>query len=1681
MTTINPDTFLEDLRNSASQPSQTVDPNLFLSGLQRSVRQTMRGPEAQANRSRKKKVREIARWIASQPDRSEASRRAAVLLNSDSKLASELGELGRQELVQHLAVAAGDKRRRDSLGAGGTISEGFSEGIRDLQRGMGTSRVSGLGEDVPGEARTIPGDPNYAGYHKYDPFSVGPDVQAGKTDLFDTEVDSPESRYWRKLSAAIDFGDPITDDETSTLLDWTAKAARMTPGMAAGISAIAGGTAVGGPGVGTYAGWAAWYNMAYPQTYDTFRDAGMSDKEAKVAGRLSAAIESGIEVALAKVPGLDAWKGRFAGEGAREFAKKYIKDVGYEVLEEGLQDATRSGVLNVVSAFDEKVGAPGLKEALLSSASTMYESAGPIGVMMAPGAVGGAKFRSGLSPVELAQARAKQKAQDDADVAALEADLEARKAPPFEAAIEDAIGRQAAIAEGRQDETAVRRSLEDDVTKRQIAIDRDVELVDTWEAAVEAAAKKEPIPLGPFESAIKDAEMRQADIEQGRKDESAVRRAIEEDAAAAHLAIDEAVAKKQQAFDKEARIADTWEAALEQAAQRGADAAAPKTADKSATPAEQAAPIDETHVPGGPVTVAEANRPDVQERLIRENPDAIQRIISKTTPNEADFAGLVEDGMSESEMEYLSRTLKRRLGRDRGPLQFMRHELQLQATLEQLVEEAPGIAAGIAVSRKASRREFASILAPDTRLSQKERLSIAKRLRDLTGLKKGDLPDKPTGSEIKTLAHKATEHGNALIDSAIRDLEKLYGDGNTLYSNPLRVFDPRISKPIAKLLAGYIAKGAGHAMSFSQAVLDAAARLPRFMQSPNVHEVFEAEWNRLASDNPQMGKAGKVADVLAKVAGERKYEPVGREDVANPGRGPEESQIFDQATEQLGRPTPVAQAGVRAEAKRQFEADPEGVRASYLANVEEVKDRGGLNTEIGKEIFNADARAAIQDESRIDAAIESGTSYSLEGTEIARLLNNRKNPQTWLEEPGKLPTFVLSQIFEMPKSLAEKIKRAEAGGRMKRGQRLRDQWKRTVERTLRDLRKNGYDASKFGEMSLQDARRVLNIVSAARAPYLDKAHEFFTNFLVSGPHTQVVNAITAPLHAGYHFTARKLVDAAFGKVTGIKESAKFGEYRYILGAAWPGLANAAQFGWKTFKSEAPEFDMSMGEWGSFRFQDDIRGPKMRGWPGRLIRTFGFRPLAAIDQFWTASFYEMERAGQAYRQAVNEGFSGKDREALEQRMAELLSDPKSKPNQKAYETALNLVFRDKPTRALQKVLDLRHDIPSARWFVIFVSTPWNITKTGVGISPLGAVKRLPEAVWKGVSEGDWSKMTPAMAEAALSWMAVLALIGDDDDDPIVTGSQPTSPHAKGERAMQYRTFPAYSIRVPFTENTRLDYSRAGEPVAIGLSMAADIAKHIRQGTPGKIPMASWQNLVSKFKNTPMIAGMSDLYSVIEDPENKGTRWASNFAAAWVPNLYRSSVRTQAEHYPNRRVWGKGGEKLRRMLKRTVQRTELGIIPDEPLYDLWGRSVERESGPSPNSDFFWRMLSPVKIYRPQIFDGDRALLNWNLLNPDDKEAPEMPDPYYTIDGERHYMTDEQYSDFARISGQLSAARVTARNINVSEPAERDIKVIKDSLSRSRREIKRKLIREWQGERQVGLTDQETKSKIDWLVDR
>jgi hypothetical protein len=857
--------------------------------------------------------------------------------------------------------------------------------------------------------------------------------------------------------------------------------------------------------------------------------------------------------------------------------------------------------------------------------------------------------------------------------------------------------------------------------------------------------------------------------------------------------------------------------------------------------------------------------------------------------------------------------------------------------------------------------------------------------------------------------------------------------------------DPEAIKHVAKVAAKLVKAGT---TTFNEFVHELANRIGSDI-TRRLGPVIRSEWEKLRKTNKKLDAAGDLDAILA--------ERTGRPELAIPVKEPEVRQLVqdvDETRKQAGVPTVVSDTQMFQQAEQRLAKDFEGEKRRLLnASAEGASfARGDTATAIG--IIRREGLAAIRSGRVPDLrnAMSLIHGYRAMRTEVARELRIGRDPlATPAQHRAKqLTEAILTPPFEQAGELADAV----AKGDLKKQKEILDWWAREIEKLKKRLGAMGLDLDNLeSEMQSDDtAIRALQIVTAAKSSRQDRAFEYWSNAILSGPPTHIVNIISNAAHGTWHFTAQRFMEAAASTVRGNPNQAQWGEIKHIWQGLLPGMSFGARNAIKSWVTETPYFERSLGLYEGQKI--DTLGGAIPGKWGKGVRSVGYRPLLFADEFYKGVFYRMEVGARAYRLAKAEGLSGVE---MSQFINEQVLDPYSPASQHALELARELTFQTRKSKLLDDFLGIRRRHPLSRFVVPFMTVPFNVFRIGTRMSPAGIIP-LGWNTLKAAHTGDWSKVTiPRVVEQAMAWSMFLALLANDPEDPWITGA--SAQFGRQERDLARRTFPSQSIKIG---GTWFSYSRL-EPFATAISLTVDGVDALKSGSIGTAIKSPVRSLIGQAKNKTFLQGIGDMMRIVDSgrPVEEAARWASNFGASWIPNLVRIGFRAGDEFYPERRVWGRGSDWVTRLWKRTLEKTELPMFQSTPAVDLWGRQAPRSPSPIPGTDWLWRIMVPSRTRVEDIALGDRIILNWNDQHAEEDEwNPGQPRRTYTgKDGKRKFMSDAQYAEYLTLSGQRADQKIRrATKLRFDKPRKFDLEFVQKALRESHRIVKKQLVRQW-----------------------
>lgn len=559
-----------------------------------------------------------------------------------------------------------------------------------------------------------------------------------------------------------------------------------------------------------------------------------------------------------------------------------------------------------------------------------------------------------------------------------------------------------------------------------------------------------------------------------------------------------------------------------------------------------------------------------------------------------------------------------------------------------------------------------------------------------------------------------------------------------------------------------------------------------------------------------------------------------------------------------------------------------------------------------------------------------------------------------------------------------------------------------VLRAMRALERDAGGAEKVDEMIDLLARMDPNdtvginrfVRQATTATLRDKLYELWINALLSGPVTQVKNAVSNALNQPIRIAERGItgaVDPLRAALTGTARERFVGEAVADLIGTAQGVGDGVRAGLRAFLTEIPSE-------GAAKFLDPgTHRQAIGGRTGRLVR-LPSRTLLAFDEFFKAMTFRGEMHAQAFRRAAQEGHTGA---ARRDRMAEILATPDEDMIEAASTAARYWAFQQKLGQGGQAVINLRAKVPGLSVVIPFVQTPVNVAKFGLERTPLSLGYIAAKAARGELRGGELSEQTARMlvGSAIAGSIAAAAVQG------LITGGGPRDPN---ERRAWLQTHQPYSVKVG---DTWVSYGSL-EPLGMTVGLVADSAQVWdlvdQEDAAHKAAVTIATSLGYNLGNKTFLRGVSDMMSAYMDPDRYGERWVQSLAGTLVPTGAAQLARAAD---PTQRRPGSLGD---------VFKSRVPGLRDEvlPVRDIWGEPLREQGlfdGTGQLAEFAERALSPIDIRRPAADPASREVARLGA-------APQAPARTLELAREKIALSPEQWDAYVRDSGRAAKERVT-----------------------------------------------------------
>ena len=600
----------------------------------------------------------------------------------------------------------------------------------------------------------------------------------------------------------------------------------------------------------------------------------------------------------------------------------------------------------------------------------------------------------------------------------------------------------------------------------------------------------------------------------------------------------------------------------------------------------------------------------------------------------------------------------------------------------------------------------------------------------------------------------------------------------------------------------------------------------------------------------------------------------------------------------------------------------------------------------------------------------------------------------------------------------------------------------------------GVDITKLPDDMINTPEKIDALVrrlAAERATKFDKVYEFWINSILSGPGTHAANIIGNIANASYELGVKRFVEAVLNTVFKRKDGATFGEFKEMRKA----------INWKEAKRRAMlafDFEAIGVESGRLESVRTAIGGEL----GRKVRLPG-RLLRMADEFAKAIIQPIESAAYAYREGKKLKLDGSK---LQEYMQKQIQDQESAANEYGYARSIELTFQKEPGAAVKQLISWKESggiVGTVLKFLLpFIRTPSNILERGLRVSPLGALSLAVETGKLALGKRKFdSDFVGRVAEQLIAWGMIMAFMSADDDEdrPLITGKSAT--YGSAEQKFKANKIPPYSILIG---DTYFSYKRI-EPLSTGLALIADginAFKSARDGEDGtRILKGLLRGTFQLISEKSYLDSLGEINRVMSDPERSAMKFATNFAASWMPNVVRQTMNAFEDNVRDTKSRNKGAEWWEDQFYFVTDK--MGITKASPRIDYFGREVQKDSLADSGPLKLARLFA-IQTATPDdnMNQAEQLLWNWNKSNPANAYWPDVPAYYFQKNNRKYYFTGDNYRQFAQESGRLALQQINNAFrhglLNANNPSEQDIKLIKSIFTKARQIVREKMF--WQG---------------------
>ena len=598
---------------------------------------------------------------------------------------------------------------------------------------------------------------------------------------------------------------------------------------------------------------------------------------------------------------------------------------------------------------------------------------------------------------------------------------------------------------------------------------------------------------------------------------------------------------------------------------------------------------------------------------------------------------------------------------------------------------------------------------------------------------------------------------------------------------------------------------------------------------------------------------------------------------------------------------------------------------------------------------------------------------------------------------------------------------------------LRDATGRTLFQLRQEARKGA---------ALETAQQVSKFVQDVDKPGLfDWVQSVFINALLSGPFTHAGYTAAGEMFGLFRAVGETGASAFVGTLrqalgVGEEAHAEFGEMPAQLYGMYRGARNGSRAAWQALKSgqtvlpEEVTGSLALNKGRAITSFNVIPNPA--GIPVGTVLESPSRLVSALHSFNWTTFYSQSISGQAFRMASAEKLEG---QAFADRVASLTTSPTQQMIELASDDAYGAALMRRPSYdsmmgMLSRLTNWGVKVPDVplpgggafpmgtlrplKYIDPFVQISSNVIKTAFGRgTPLALFH---QGVRDDLMMRNGGVAFDRTAGRILAGTGFMVAAGSLAAEGLLNHSAPSDPNQS--RAWQRINGMPHGLTVG---NTSFDMLRLGN-LGLQMSVAADLY-HVATMIPTEDASKVASELVHAFSQNILdesfMRGPSELMRAVQDENRYGAAWVRNFVASAFPfSVGLSQVSREIDPYSRQ--------------ARTTMDAIMAKIPFvseqlHPRYDVWGQPVTNRS---------WDVTYNEAIKNDPT---DRVLYGLGIYP---SLAPRA------IRGVK--LSDAQYDEFARLSGQMAKMRLDAM-VNTpgfaAIPKGEQVKVIDGIISSSR----------------------------------